>query len=131
MIFSTVKHLLHILASSSNLLYMVCQHCWIARVRSKSRMNESWKILFQFYRRIVDRGWWSDFPETPTTEQNSKLGCNGEFFQCSLDKTCCECPAPSAPESLSIHNDWLHPTLPAAVTVGFSDLYHFRIYSEF
>lgn len=34
-------------------------------------------------------------------------------------------------QSLSVHDDWLHQTLPAVATADLSDLYHFRIYSEF
>lgn len=91
MILSTLNHLVHVLESSSYLLCMVYQHWYVAL------MNESWKTLFQFYRRILDRGWLSGFPEIPTTQQSSKLSCNGEFFKCCLYKTCCKCPPSSAP----------------------------------
>lgn len=103
MIFSTLKHLVHVFASS-DLLYVVCHLWYIEKVRSNSRTNESWNIVFQFCG-ILDRGRLSDFPEIPTTEQNSKLSCNDKSCKCSLYKTCSKCPPPSAPEDLSIHGD--------------------------
>lgn len=54
MIFSTLKHLVHVLASSSNLLYVVCQHWNIEKVRSNSKFNELEKYYFSF------TGYWTE-----------------------------------------------------------------------
>ena len=77
-----LNYVIYVHAAVSNLLYTVYQHLYITGVRSNSRVNESWKILFQFYRTSPDRRWLSDLPKIHTTEKNSKLNCKCKFFNC-------------------------------------------------